>query len=195
MEAQARLRRWAEEAGCVIAEADWHALPLVSAATAEHEVRYRAADHRAVKRTWPGTFGFVPGRAGGRWMPQAATPQEYLRRQRLQNDLFQDDIRLEGVMVGEGPSLVIGQSAGGLSLVISQPWLDAADPARPHPSEAQIAAFLEKMGFTPIFDALFGWRQEDGPLIILDAKPDNFLLTPAGLLPIDLLITEVALAP
>ncbi len=194
MEAQARVRRWAEEAGCLIAEVDWRVHSLISAATAEHEVRYRATDHRAVKRTWPGTFGFVPEYAGGRWAPRAATPQEYLLRQRLQNDLFQDDIRLEGVMLSDGPSLVIGQPAGGISLVISQPWLEAADPARPHPTETEIAAFLQKMGFTRIFDALFGWRQVDGTLVILDAKPDNFVLTPAGLLPIDLLITEVASA-
>lgn len=97
MEAQEQLRRWAEKAGHVIAEADWLSHKLVSAATAEHEVRYRAADHRAIKRTWPGTFGFVPGRTGGQWKPRAATPEEYLLRLRLQNDLFQDDIRLDGM--------------------------------------------------------------------------------------------------
>jgi hypothetical protein len=104
MEAQERLRRWAEKIGQLISESDWLTLKLISAATAEHEVRYRASDHRAVKRTWPGTSGFVPAQRSGQWVPRAATPQEYLLRQRLQNDLFDDDIRLEGVMANVGPS-------------------------------------------------------------------------------------------
>ena len=191
MEAQNRLRRWAETSGHVVPELDWLLLRLVSAATAEHEVRYRQSDHRAVKRTWPGTFGFIPGLVDGQWKPCPATPAEYLLRQRLQNELFQDDIHLEGVMVSDGPSMIIGQPAGGISLVISQPWLDAADPASPHPTEEQIAPYLEARGFTPIFNALYGWRQEDGTHIILDAKPDNFILTPYGILPIDLLITAI----
>lgn len=191
MAAQERLRRWAETSGRVISERDWLQLKLVSAATAEHEVRYRSSDHRAVKRTWPGTFGFIPGQINGQWKPCPADPSQYLLRQRLQNDLFQDDIRLEGLMVSDEPSMIIGQPAGGISFVISQPWLDAANPARPHPSEQQIAGFLDTMGFTPIFNALFGWLQEDGTHVILDAKPDNFILTLHGILPIDLLITEV----
>lgn len=55
MEAQEQLRRWAEETGHLILASEWQAHALISAATAEHEVRYRAADHRAIKRTWPGT--------------------------------------------------------------------------------------------------------------------------------------------
>ena len=98
-------------------------------------------------------------------------------------------------MVSDGPSMIIGQPAGGISLVISQPWLEAAEPTRPHPTEAEIAHYLQDRGFTPLFGALFGWMQDDGSRIILDAKPDNFILTPAGILPIDLLITEVTPAP
>lgn len=154
-------------------------------------MRYRAADHRAVKRTWPGTFGFVPAKAGSKWVPKAASPQEYLLRQHLQNELFQDDIRLEGVMVSEGPSMIIGQASGGISFVISQRWLEAANPARPHPDEAQIAAYLQERGFSPLFDALYGWMRDDDTCVILDAKPDNFIRTPAGILPIDLLLAEI----
>lgn len=191
MEAQERLRRWAEEAGCLIAETGWRGLKLISAATAEHEVRYRASDHRAVKRTWPGTFGFVPERVGSKWVPRAATPQDYVLRQELQNELFQDDIRLEGVMLSDGPSMIIGQASGGISLVISQPWLEAADPARPHPGEKEIAVYLQERGFSPLFDALFGWMRDDDTCVILDAKPDNFILTACGILPIDLLLAEI----
>ena len=45
----------------------------------------------------------------------------------FQNALFADEVHLEGVMRSEGPSLVLGQPPGGLSLVISQPWLDARE--------------------------------------------------------------------
>jgi hypothetical protein len=190
--AEDQLRAWAEAAGCLVPELEWLTLKLVSAATAENEVRYRASDHRAVKRTWPGTFGFVPRYDDSRWAPSPASPLEYLHRLRLQNDLFQDDTRLEGVMVSDGPSMIIGQPAGGLSLVTSQGWLDAADSARPHPTEAQIAEFMKSMGFVPLLGALFGWQQNSGPVIILDAKPDNFILTEAGILPIDLVITETS---
>jgi hypothetical protein len=112
-------------------------------------------------------------------------------RQRLQNDLFKDDIRLEGLMVSDGPSMIIGQLSGGVSLVISQPWIEAADPDRPHPTEPQIAGFMGSMGFAPLLASLYGWLHTGDSLIILDAKPDNFVLTHAGILPIDLLIAEV----
>ena len=98
-------------------------------------------------------------------------------------------------MVSNGPSMIIGQLSGGISLVISQRWLEAVNPSRPHPTEAEIADFLKPQGFTPLFSALFGWMLEDGSLVILDAKPDNFILTPAGILPIDLLITEIPPVP
>jgi hypothetical protein len=55
-----RLLQWARARGKVIAEQDFERLELISDETGEHEVRYRQGDHRAVKRTWPGTFGMVP---------------------------------------------------------------------------------------------------------------------------------------
>lgn len=94
-------------------------------------------------------------------------------------------------MLSEGPSMIIGQPSGGISLVISQPWIEAADPSAPHPSEPEIAGFMRTMGFTPLIASLFGWIHQDAGYVILDAKPDNFILTHSGILPIDLLITEI----
>ena len=184
------LRHWSETEGCLIAEPDWLTLPLITNATAEHEVRYRSMDHRAVKRTWPGTYGMVPEFLLGAWRPQPASPRQYLLRQALQNELFADSIRLEGTMDGTGPSMIIGQPAGGLSLVISQPWLDAKDASDPHPSESEIAGFLEDRGFSRLAESFFGWEDSDAGLIILDAKADNFISTTHGILPIDLLLTH-----
>jgi hypothetical protein len=60
VEEESILRRWSGKKGCLIEERIWTSHPLISARTAEHEVRYRESDHRAVKRTWPGTFGMTP---------------------------------------------------------------------------------------------------------------------------------------
>jgi len=196
VEEEAILRQWAEESGCLITELDWADHRLISDSTSEHEVRYRIGDHRAMKRTWPGTFGFVPKKVKGKWIHQNALPSEYLHRQSLQNEIFGDSIRLEGAMVssGSGHFVLVGQPAGGLSLVISQPWLDAIDPEEPHPDDKQIASHLADRGFESLSGSFFGWRNEDYGYVILDAKSDNFISTPKGIMPIDLLITEYAAA-
>lgn len=190
MEEQEFLQAWTQAEGCLIPQTRWESWTLVSNHTLEHEVRFRADDRRAVKRTWPGTFGFVPGWNGTAWMPRPASAAEYLHRLHLQNTIFQDEIRLEGGMISTGPSLIIGQSAGGFSFVISQPWLEAADNKRQYPSEEEIHDLLCNIGFEPIFNSLYGWQRTDRSLIILDAKPDNFIATAVGILPIDLLLTE-----
>lgn len=87
--------------------------------------------------------------------------------------------------------MVIGQRSDGLSLVISQPWLNAADEMRPYPTEEQLAPYLKERGFEPLFASFYGWINGDQKLVVLDAKPDNFILTSEGILPIDLLITEI----
>jgi hypothetical protein len=185
------LRQWAEQAGALIPGEDWAALRPIASGTAEHEVRYREQDSRAVKQTLPGTFGFVPCRKEGQWVATAATPLQYLARLRFQNDLFGDDARLEGVMVSDQPSLLIGQPSIGISLVTSQPWLAAASEERPHPDESQVAGYLTARQFSAIPGSFFGWiRAEDG-VVILDARPDNFILTSKGILPIDLQITQI----
>lgn len=195
MEEQAFLRAWVEEKGRLIPTALWQSFHPVTDQTLEHEVRLRLEDRRAVKKTWPGTFGFVPTWDGTSWVPAPATPAEYLHRMHLQNTIFQDDIRLEGGMIHSGPSMLIGQPPDGFSLVISQPWLEAADNRRQFPSEEEIHHLLCGIGFLPLRNAFYGWRSGDKSLVILDAKPDNFIATPDGILPIDLLLAETFLAP
>ncbi|MSU57401.1 MAG: hypothetical protein EXS35_04345 [Pedosphaera sp.] len=188
---QQRLREWAQRRKVLIAETGWLKHKLITSATAEHEVRFRAADQRAVKRTHPGTFGFVPKLEKGLWKAAPASPLEYLERMQLQNQLFEDAIELEGVMFSSGPSLIIGQPAGGISFVISQPWLEAVDPSDPHPADSAVAEYLSRRGFVTIPGAFFGWRRESDETVILDAKRDNFISTRAGILPIDLQIARL----
>lgn len=192
MEEQEFLRAWAQEEGCLIPADIWESWIPVSNRTLEHEVRLRPDDRRAVKKTWPGSFGFVPAWNGSMWAPRAASPAEYLHRMHLQNSLFRDEIRLEGAMIHEGPSMILGQPPDGFSFVISQPWLAAADNKRQFPSEREIHDFLCKIGFRPLLKSLFGWQSQDDSFVVLDAKPDNFIVTTDGIFPIDLLITEVA---
>ncbi len=181
-----RLEEWSQQRGVLISESDWASLRSVSTGSAEHEVRYRVTDNRAIKRTHPGTFGFTPELQNGKWVSVPANAVTYLRRFRLQNMIFDDDVRLEGVMCSEGPSMILGQPPGGISLVISQSWLDATDMNQPHPTEASIADYLEARGFIRIPDAFYGWGREVDGIVILDARPDNFVMTESGVLPIDL---------
>lgn len=121
-----------------------------------------------------------------------ATPLEYLERLALQNRVFADDFRVEGVNISEKPSMILFQQPGHPSFVVSQEWIIAADPENPTPSADEIAAYLRDAGFEAVPGAYYGWwRREDGVLIV-DAKPDNFLTTADGITPIDLQMSAVA---
>jgi len=191
VEEEVFLKQWLRGNDTLLSDEEWGSLKPISSHTSEHEVRYRIADHRAVKRTWPGTFGNMPKLVDGHWQPSPATPREYLDRWVLQNELFGDDVKLEGGMLSSGPSMILGMPPDGLSLVISQPWLDALDRHDPHPGEFEISTLLKDRGFESLFRSLYGWRHLDEGIIVLDAKPDNFIKTNAGILPIDLLLTRI----
>ena len=77
MEEPAFLRAWVEKEGCLIPTQTWESWILVSHRTLEHEVRFRSTDRRAVKKTWPGTFGFIPAWNGSLWTPKAATADRH----------------------------------------------------------------------------------------------------------------------
>ncbi|MFN7564902.1 MAG: hypothetical protein ACK5TH_24220 [Prosthecobacter sp.] len=189
--AQSQVRRlieWAETRQCLIREEDFEALPLVSNETSEHEVRFRQSDRRVVKRTWNGTFGMTPVRSPDGWIPAMATPLQYLQRFAALSQLFDDDLRFEGIILSANESQLVDAVPGGCSMVISQRWLVAADPDEPTPSLEEIAEFLTDLGFEPIPDSFFGWIRGTDGLLILDAKPDNFVKTAAGILPFDLMI-------
>ena len=189
---QDRLAEWARLQGCLIPDGTLEALPVLSNRTSEHEVRLRSEDGRVVKRTWPGFYGQVPEWRGGEVDRVSATPAQYLARQRLQNDVFGSDIRLEGVNISDGPSMVIGESGGQPAFVVSQAFIDAADDRFPPPSETQIDAFLRDHGFEPIPGSYFGWvRRADG-VVVLDARGDNFILAADGVVPIDLQMAQIA---
>jgi hypothetical protein len=181
----ALLVEWARASNLILDPAALSGLRMVSQSTAEHTVRYRAADDRAVKVTLPGAFGVMPNALGA---PQAATPLEYLDRIRLMNRVFDADLRLEGVVLQ--PSNLIGVSGSQPSLVVSQPWITAPDPRQPLPTMAEIAARLEREGFNPLKGSFHGWRRASDGVVVLDARPDNFIRSASGLVPIDLVMFQ-----
>ena len=177
---------WARAKGRLIDDRELDSLLLISNSTSEHEVWYREFDNRAVKRTWPGFFGQVPIWKAGRLDRAPATPVQYLERQRLQNEVFDGDIILEGVNVSSRSSMIIGEPAGLPSFVISQPFIETTEENFPAPSETQIAALLSAHGFEAVPGSYFGWQRVSDGVVILDARRDNFILSAEGVIPIDL---------
>jgi hypothetical protein len=161
-------------------------LPLVSNHTSEHEVFYRQHDDRAIKRTWPGVYGQIPIPLNGLLDRRNATPSEYFLRMALHIEVFASDIRFEGVTISDKPSMIIGQPAGQPSIVISQLWYERFGTA----TNEIIHDFLVGEGFRPVPSSYFGWFRPEDRVVIVDAKPDNFIRTPNSLIPIDLQMTQ-----
>lgn len=173
---------WAARHSRLIEDETLDVLEVVSCSTSEHKVFFRGLDRRAVKCTWPGVYGQIPVPNQGKLDRRNARPSEYLQRMSLQIEVFGSDLLLEGVNISDKPSMVLFQPAGQPSFVISQPWYDKRGVA----SNERIQSFLTEEGFKEVPGSYFGWfRAEDG-VVIVDAKPDNFIQTEAGLVPIDL---------
>ena len=100
--------------------------------------------------------------------------------------VFGSDLALEGVTVSSKPSMIIGQPAGQPSIVISQRWYEREGLA----TNEAIHEMLVGEGFRPVPSSYFGWYRPSDGSVIVDAKPDNFIKTPAGLIPIDLQMAQ-----
>jgi hypothetical protein len=180
------LESWARTEGTLIAESVVDDLALVSNSTSEHEVFYRQEDSRAVKRTWPGVYGQIPVPADGKLERRNATPSEYFRRMALHIEVFASDLRLEGVTISDKPSMIIGQPSGQPAIVISQRWYEKQGIA----TNEAIHDLLVEEGFRSVPSSYFGWYRPDDGVVIVDAKPDNFIRTPEGIIPIDLQLAQ-----
>lgn len=175
-----------------VADAELEQWPVLSDKTSEHKVFLPVLGLRVIKVTWPGFYGQIPVFRDGKLDRANACPSEYLERQALQNEIFASDLRLEGVNISDRPSMVIGTPVGQPSFVVSQGFIEAAQPANPVPAMAQIEGFLREHDFEPVPGSYFGWiRRADG-VAIVDAKPDNFILSVEGVVPIDLQIARIS---
>ena len=180
------LEEWAHRQGALISDTAFDCLDTVSNSTSEHEVFYRPVDSRAVKRTWAGVYGQIPHAANGKLDRRNASPSEYLRRMALHISVFGSDLKLEGVTISSKPSMIIGQPAGQPSIVISQRWYEREGLA----SNEAIHQMLVDEGFRPVPSSYFGWYRPTDGSVIVDAKPDNFIQTREGLIPIDLQMAQ-----
>ena len=158
-------------------------LPDLRAGGEEHRISTPGDYSRYWKGTHPGRCGFtvICGEETGQ-MPELthALPLEYLERLRLQNELFADDIRFEGVALeGEKLALVTSQETVLGSAVTAEEML----------------TFMAKLWFQPLAGLSLGrpgalafYRDLD-EVAAFDAHPGNFVKDDNGVvLPIDLVL-------
>ncbi|MGB0992237.1 MAG: hypothetical protein ACPG32_07180 [Akkermansiaceae bacterium] len=180
------LESWARSQAILIPEDKFELLHLVSNTTSEHQVFFKESESRAVKRTIAGFYGQIPIPENGNLGRRNALPSEYLKRMALQLAVFGGDIRLEGVTVSDKPSPILFEPPKQPSLVISQLWYERSGLA----SHEAIHDFLVLEGFRSVPSSYFGWYRAADRVVIVDAKPDNFVQTVAGLIPIDLQMAQ-----
>lgn len=119
-----------------------------------------------IKLTQPGEYGASEGLV------------EYVQRMAWANELFEDDILVEGWL--RYPNEPAPR------LVTSQPWY-RVDPARPEPDMAEIDAYMTQAGFQKAYEG--AWIHGQRRIAASDALPKNFVLDVAGYVhPIDLIL-------
>ncbi len=166
-----RLGEWAEENGKLGGK-----LPREDNRGSEHTVELDPAINRVLKATRPDSHeGF--GIAYGNHM-QGASAGEYLDRLSLQNEIFNDDIRLERVV----------KAGGRLSVVTSQPYIKGRDA-----TEQEIDELMDGLGFRKLYTGMF--YDEGRGIIAYDLVPKNVKIDENGVAhPIDPVIQRVTKA-
>lgn len=110
----------------------------------------------------------------------SASPLKYVERLALQNMLFGDEIRIEGVAFDESQ----------IEIITTQPWI-VASPRQPLPSQTEIDTYFSILGFRKaelIPDVPLFFHPELG-ILVADAHDRNILRNENGVpVPIDLAI-------
>ncbi len=104
----------------------------------------------------------------------------------LQILFIDSDLKLEGVIISEKPSIILFEPPGQPSFVISQRWFERTDRV----TTEEIRELMEDSGFQLVPRSYFGWFRREDRMVVVDAKPDNFIKTAAGLVPIDLQMAQ-----
>jgi hypothetical protein len=175
------LLAWARENGRLIDPAA--RLPDLRAGGEEHRVATPDDRSRYWKATHPGRCGFtvVCGEETGH-LPELtnALPLEYLERLRLQNGLFSDDIRLEGIALEQEQMVIITSQEAILGSAVT---------------DDEMTSFMAKLWFKSLRGLSLGrpgalafYRDLD-EVAVFDAHPGNFVKDDNGVvLPIDLIL-------
>lgn len=156
------LRQWADETGHQIDpvkfDREVRAWSEIGGAT-EHHVYLNPDNSRVVKVTRAPSFG------------ARNEVLEYVRNAIWANEMFGDDIRLEGII----------ETEAGPAIVTSQPFIEGREP-----TVDKISEWFESQGY--VADGYNKWRHPETGAVIADAHSGNLVMTDAGLIPIDLQI-------
>lgn len=165
---QQRLVQWAEENRKLGGR-----LPPEFARGGEHQVYFLRPKQRYIKATLPERqlgYGIALGSNS-----RGATPAEYLDRLDLQNQIFNDDIRLERVVVKNGKPII----------VTSQPFIKGVAPSQIALDELMAGKGYEKLTDGAYYDEHIG-------LLIFDLFPRNAIQAASGVIfPIDPVIQRI----
>lgn len=185
------LSKWAADNGKLLTDDPKSYGRELENRTSEHYVRYDPTTQQVIKWTYPGTFGHGPIQKDIGVGRQPSSPLQYLERLRLQNTVFDDSVKVLGFQIFPDKGLM-GRPSG-LSIVTSQPYIKAADPAKPNPTRDEVWDYMEKLGFEAdmLGAEMMAWTRSDG-VLVTDARPDNFIKTKEGIVPIDLQISQAS---
>jgi len=154
------LEAWADGEGCLLTQRDLSPRAFGKSGR-EHEVYHARSACRFWKSTFPGECGF--GQFG------YYTPAGYLRRLRLSNVVFGDDVQFEGIWMRDG----------GPSIVTSQSYIHP-HPIRFIPTTEEIEGYLQSLGFE-WNETTMTWHRDDG-VELADTHDRNFIIAPDGLI-------------
>jgi hypothetical protein len=182
------LLKWARKRGVFLDDFDSFisGLEKYGEVTREHVVYLDHANHRVIKCTKPGRFGLGHGSNEKYGNHCPATPWFYLRRIEFMNQLFPTDIRLHGIALGRSEF----ESERGLKpyIVTSQLFIERANEKREHPSEEEIERFMVELGFNLLDGSCHNWIRNSDEIVVTDTRVLNFIVSHAGIVPIDVII-------
>lgn len=165
---QQRLIQWAKENRKLGGR-----LPPEFTRGGEHLVYFHKRSQRYLKATLPERqlgYGIALGSNS-----RGATPSEYLDRLDLQNVIFNDDIRLERVVLKNGKPII----------VTSQPAIKGTAP-----TQAALDELMAGKGYEKLTDGAY--YDEHAGLLIFDLFPRNAIqAVNGGIFPIDPVIQRV----
>jgi hypothetical protein len=182
------LIEWATQRGVLLNDSFLAGLEKYDRDTREHNVYFGSPGERVIKCTKPGRFGLAHGSNGKYGNHCAATPLFYLERIKLMNQEFPSNVRLEGMSLGK--SEFAAEKDLQPYMVVSQNFIEAADDNHQHPSEREIEHFMLGLGFRLLEDSYYNWIREPDGIVVTDAKMLNFIISHAGIVPIDVIISR-----
>lgn len=147
----------------------------------EHDLTFLSPERRWRKFTKLDGCGLIVDFADGSPLLLPATPLQYLKRLKLQNEFWGDDIRLEGVQI----------QTPGAKIISSQPDVQGEAPAMDFLNEY----LCSELGFQKLNIPPMGYYKSQSYLMgryaMFDVHPANFVqVSPEIILPIDVIMME-----